>query len=291
MKTKYRTIKSAVAGYLVLAACCVSGSQAWASLVVEPLNLVQSALNESQGQQTFDRLSVLPQRLETPAASERGKRFSGAPGAAPDAADAPDKSLLQLPFNAQGGAVVAALPVYAADGWGGDSSGSEAGAYSPSHRLSDWQELARANQGLTGGAFKEIVGSSDVKALLDLNVELKKFVDGTVFEAQSPNVADLDPTRRVEIKSTYVDVDRPNGPPPTAAEREMDTLRASVMFWQLVDEVKPWAFSVLLLYWSFLALRGYLRMQARRRGSALKSRSRRHKRQSSRAATLPPAAQ
>ncbi len=167
-----------------------------------------------------------------------------------------------------------------------------AGVYTPSHRLSDWQELARANQGLTGGAFKEIVGSSDVKtALLDLNIELKKFVAGTIFEAPSPNLADPELQQRAEIKSPFGDANRPSGPPLTAAERELDTVRASVMFWQLIDEVKPWALSALFLYWSFLAIRGYLRMQARRRISTLQARSRRHKRHASRAAARPPPAQ
>lgn len=190
------------------------------------------------------------------------------------------------------GAIGASLPVYAAEGWSSDSAEPVAGIYTPSHRLSDWQELARANQGLTGGPFKEIVGASDVKtALLDLNIELKKFVTGTVFEAQSPNPVDPDPPRRAEIKSPFGEANRPSGPPLTAAERELDTLRASVMFWQLIDEVKPWAFAVVVLYWSFLAIRGYLRMQTRRRISALQERSRRHKRKSSRAATRPPAAQ
>ena len=279
-----RTIRSAFAWplALALALCFVLALPAWASPVVEPL--VPGALTQTdvQGQQTLPSLAVLSQHPTAGAA--------GATGVA--GKNSLLQPSLQAALPAQGGAVGASLPIHAAEGWSGDEAVSVAGVYTPSHRLSDWQELARANQGLTGGAFKEIVGSSDVKtALLDLNIELKKFVAGTIFEAPSPNLADPELQQRAEIKSPFGDAIRPSGPPLTAAERELDTVRASVMFWQLIDEVKPWALSALFLYWSFLALRGYLRMQARRRISTLQARSRRHKRHASRAAARPPPAQ
>ena len=275
LKARCGIKRSALAVHWVLAVCFVPGTQVRASLVVEPIYPGQAVLIESQGQQTFASLLVLPQRGVPADASELGKRFTGAPSKSPLLPQPQPESLL----NAQGGAVGASLPVHAAEGWSGDSAESVAGVYTPSHRLSDWQELARANQGLTGGAFKEIVGSSDVKtALLDLRVELKKFVGGTVFEAESRNVLDPSRTALAEIKSPIGDPSRASGPPRSAAEQEMDSVRASVMFWQLIDEVKPWALSMLFLYWSFLAIRGYLRMQSRRRISALQSplRSRSH---------------
>ncbi|MGS0753715.1 hypothetical protein ACVBEH_02525 [Roseateles sp. GG27B] len=266
-----------VVGYWALAACLFQVfqvTQAWASLVVEPIYPGQSVLNESQSQQTFASLSVLRQPMAPPppSASELGNRLAGAPS----------KSLLLLlpTLNDQGARSVAApLPGYAAEGWSGDSNEPVAGVYTPSHRLSDWQELARANQGLTGGVFKEIVGSSDVKTtLLDLRVELRKFVGGTVFDAESRQVLDPSRTERAEIKSLEGDSTRTSGPPRSAAEQEMDSVRASVMFWQLIDQVKPWALFALVMYWAFLAIRGYLRLQTRRRISFLQSRSHAHSR-------------
>jgi hypothetical protein len=277
-----RTILSAVAWLLALALYFVPDLPAWALPVIEPFVPAALMQTDVQGQQVLPSLAVLSQ-----------PPTAGAVGATGVAGKS---SLLQpsiqAPLTAQGGAVGAYLPVHATEGWSGESAESVAGVYTPGHRLSDWQELARASQGLTGGAFKEIVGSSDVKtALLALNIELKNFVAGTVFEAPSPNPVDSDPPRRTEIKSPFGEATRPSGPPLTAAERELDTLRASVMFWQLINEVKPWALSMLFLYWSFLVIRGYLRMQRQRRISTLQARSRRHKRQASRAVAHPPAAQ
>lgn len=275
LKTNFESISGALAWPLALTACLVLGSQALAAPLVEPLSLGQSVLNVSQGQLSFARPSITPLRLAPPPL-ELSKSFAGASRKSP----VPPPAL-----NPETRAADVSLPAHAVEGWGSDSSAAVAGVYTPSLRLSDWQELARANQGLSGGVFKELVGSNDVKtALPDLRVELKKFVGGTVFEVAGPDVPDTSQTKQAEINSLNAASTRMREPPPSAAEQATDSLRASVMFWQLIEEVTPWAFSALFLYWSCLTIRSYLRMQARRRISALQARSRRHKRWASRTA-------
>lgn len=154
-----------------------------------------------------------------------------------------------------------------------DSTLASAQASTQQSQFSNAQLSHAAEPDLFRSAVKELEIASDIKNVLQgTRAEIRQIAGGLVGDQaeQAAELAEL--RRRVEEGHTkrYADgsaYDRPR----SEAEIRADSMRASLLVSQLIDEVTPWAIGVGVLLALFHASRAMLRLQAGRQLKAVRA--------------------